>query len=151
LIALAVVTWTVHAQETPVANEGNTAQPVGAWRVFVSPELPGDPVFVNLSVFHTDGALVGFPPASPFPDGTVVSGSTGLWRRASIRDFDVVFYSTMYNGDLLAGYQRVRARIQLTDEGRGFLGRFTNDILDPDDNVVASITGTVTGKRILIN
>jgi hypothetical protein len=39
----------------------------------------------------------------------------------------------------------------LTDEGRGFLGRFTNDILDPDDNVVASITGTVTGKRILIN
>ena len=58
---------------------------------------------------------------------------------------------TLYNGDLLVGYQRVRARIHLTDDGRGFLGRFTNDILDPDDNVVASITGTVTGKRILIN
>ena len=151
LVAFALVTWPAQGQETPVVAEGHLAQPVGAWRVFVAPELPGDPVFVNLSVFHSDGTLVGFPPASSLPDGTVVSGSTGIWRRTGIRDFDVVFFSTMYNGDLLAGYQRVRARIQLTDEGRGFLGRFTNDILDPDDNIVVSITGTVTGKRIRID
>ena len=60
-----LVAWPVQGQEIPVAAEGRTAQPVGAWRVFVSPELPDDPGSVNLSVFHTEGTLVGFPPASP--------------------------------------------------------------------------------------
>ena len=151
LLALVLLASAALAQETPAASDGHSAQPVGAWRVFVSPELPGDPVFVNLAAFHTDGTLIGFPPASPLPDGTVISGSTGLWRRESNREVDVVFYSTLYNGEVLVGYQRVRARIQLTADGRGFVGRFTNDILDPNDGVVVSIAGAVTGRRILLN
>lgn len=131
-----------------VAGAANL-HPVGSWRVNVAPELPGDPVFVNLAVLHLDGTMVGFPPASPAPDGTFLSGSTGVWRRASSQTFNVTFYSTMYNGDVLVGYQRVRARIRLSSDGNQFHGRFTNDILDPQDNVLASIDGTVTAKRIV--
>lgn len=93
--------------------------------------------------------LVGFPPASPTADGTFASGSTGVWRRAESMKFDVTFYSTMYNGDLLVGYQRVTARIQLSSEGTRFQGRFTNDFLDADDNLLFSIEGTVTARRIV--
>jgi hypothetical protein len=91
LALAALVTAPVHGQETPVVPDGRPARLVGAWRVLVSPDLPGNPVFVNLSAIHLDGTLVGFPPASPLPDGTVTSGSTGVWRPATLNEFDVVF------------------------------------------------------------
>lgn len=117
----------------------------------VAPEVPGNPVFVNLGVFHLDGTMIGFPPASPMPDGTFLSGSTGVWRRTTSTGFDVTFYSTMYYGDVLVGYQRIKARIQITSDGNGFHGRFTNDILDPEDNLLVSIGGTVTARRIVLD
>jgi hypothetical protein len=139
------------AQEAALASEAGKVHPVGAWRVFVAPEVPGGPVFVNLATLHADGTIVGIPPASPMADGTFVSGSAGVWRRAAPSEFDVLFYSTMYNGDVLVGYARIRSRIQLSSDGERFSGRFTNDILDPDDNIVFSVEGTVTGRRILPN
>ena len=149
-LALAtVLTAPLSGQEGSLSADPGKAQIIGAWRVNVSPELPGDPVFVNLAAMHADGTIVGFPPASPMPDGTLLSGSTGVWRRLTAQDFSVLFYSTMYNGDVLIGYQRVRARVRLSSDGQRFDGRFTNDILDPLDNVLVSIEGTVTARRVL--
>lgn len=71
--------------------------------------------------------------------------------RATPLDFDVLFYSTMYNGDVLVGCQRVRARIRVSPDGQRFEGSFTNEILDGEDNVLASIVGTVRAKRIRQN
>ena len=139
----------VAAQEAAVTAGAVRANPVGAWRVKVAPEIAGNPVFVNLAVFHLDGTTVGFPPASPMSDGTFGSGSAGVWRRATSTQFEVTFYSTMYNGDVFIGYQRVRARVQFSSDGNSFHGRFTNDILDPEDNLVVSIGGTVAATGIV--
>jgi len=107
-------------------------------------------VFINLSTAHLDGTIVNFPTGN-IPGEPFLSAGVGVWRHFAGSEFLVLFYHAMHVGDTPVGYQRVRATVAVARDGKTSSGTFTNDILDPAENVLVSIPGTVTAKRIALD
>jgi len=105
-------------------------------------------------------------PAINTRDGGVVANACALnespgygqWVRTGSHQFAVTFVGLEYDLDGAMtgtpgannGTYKVRARVHLSDSSNEFNGPFTTEIFDLNGNVIFTVSGTVTGKRILV-
>jgi hypothetical protein len=105
-------------------------------------------------------------PAINTRDGGVISNACALnespgygqWVRTGNHEFAITFVGLEYDLDgtmtgtlgASSGTYKVRARVHLSDNSNEFNGPFTTDIFDLNGNVIFTVSGTVTGKRIVV-
>jgi len=103
-------------------------------------------------------------PAVNMRDGGVVANACALnespgygqWVRTGNHEFAVTFVGLEYDLDgtmtgtpgASSGSYKVRASVRLSDNSNEFNGPFTTDIFDLNGNVIFTVSGTITGKRI---
>ncbi len=130
---------------------------VGSWMVVGTPTgaQPGPPRI--LVSFTGDGVALRTAPlqqAAPTALGSdkmFISTTHGAWARMDDGTFGMTWVGFAFDeaGKFLAT-QRVRVSVQLNEAQDGFTGPYKTDFIGADGQVVASISGTVEGRRILV-
>src|SRR5262249_7267909 len=127
---------------------------VGSWIVAATP--PGGPGR-TLASFLPGGMVVRTAPLQQMaPPGLgvakmFISTTHGAWSRTSKTEFGLTIIGFVFDeaGKFLAT-QRIRAVLEVTESGDAFNAVATTDFIGADGNVLASISGTVQGSRILV-
>ena len=151
----------VSAQTTPstvksadVASE-QSAGIVGLWDVkFVSVGTPGIP----------DGTVIDQAYVTWHSDGTEIMNSgrpaissnfcMGVWKQIGQRGFKLNHFAKSWDmdtGKTFVGPANIKEDVVLNKFGDGYRGTFTINQFDTNGNVLAHITGTVTGERITVD
>jgi hypothetical protein len=99
--------------------------------------------------FTTAGGYKAFPPIATVQDVASELGSGyGRWAATSDKEFCLTFYSVIWKGGLVNGYQRAQDTLILSESGDEYTGHARVDFLDANWNVVFSTTSDVMGKRL---
>ena len=78
------------------------------------------------------------------------SAGYGVWARTGNNQFAITFIGNSFGADgLVASTYKVRANVSLGPTLNTFSGRFTTEIFDLGNNLIATFTGTVTGVRVV--
>ena len=142
---------------TDVALAGSREQLVGSWLVAATATgAPAAPPRVLVS-FGKDGVALRTAPirqAAPpaLGGGAMIIGTThGGWSRTGGRTFALTFVGLAFDeaGAFLAT-QRIRVAVEVSPVGDAFGGPFQTEFLAADGRVLASVTGTVRGTRIVV-
>ena len=140
--------------EVPQLTLGQSAGIVGLWNVkFVSVGTPGIPdgtvIDQALVVWHSDGTEImnsGRPAISS-------NFCMGVWKQIGQRGFKLNHYAKswdMVNGTTYVGPANIKEDVILNRFGDKYRGTFTINQYDTNGNVLAHITGTLTGERITV-
>ena len=136
------------------ADDSEDASIVGLWQItFTSKDTPGIPdgavIDAGYATWHADGTEImnsGRPP---------ITGSfcMGVWKQVGRSTFRLnhVALSWDTSGMNLVGPASVKEQVTVDRTGNGYKGTFTIDQFDTSGNVLAHITGEVTGRRITVN
>lgn len=125
-----------------VSAGGETApQLEGSWEVTVMPD-GGEPI-VDLATFTSGGGII-----NSDPDPNLSTGH-GTWVRTGGDAFAVTFVHFLSSGGVPLGRLKVRATAQLDKQTDTLSGPFQTDVII-GGNVVQTICGTVTAKRISV-
>jgi hypothetical protein len=106
-------------------------------------------------------------PALNTRDGGIVSNACfpnestgyGQWMRTGNGEFAITFVGLEYEvdedtgavlGASTTGTYKVRANITLSSDAQQFTGPFKTEIFDLDGNLIFTVTGTVTAKRVVV-
>jgi hypothetical protein len=126
---------------------------VGVWRTLVTPRNcqtgePLAPAFPGLFTFNEGGTMSEYgigPGSSP----ALRSPGHGVWQREhSWQDYSLAFTYYRYNASgLFLGSQKVTAALELGASGDDFTTNSTIEVLDANDNVIATACGTAVGTR----
>jgi hypothetical protein len=147
LCLLTVVTGTGYAQSG--SSEQNLT---GAWNVTI--DFGGViPTCSAPAVNNRDGGIVSNACTANESPGY------GQWVRTGNGEFALTFVGLEYGvdentgavlGTSTIGKYKVRANINLGNDGQEFSGPFKTEIFDLDGNLQFTVDGTVTGKRIVV-
>jgi len=146
--ALAGLTLTMMA---PAASAQTGINPLaqqlnGSW--IGELKLPNFPLLRVFMTYSPDGGIL----ATSSNNSIAETGQFGAWTRTGDRLFSLTVLGFVF--DEKGQYQairKIRATISLNDALDEFHGDGEADILDPNGNVIASISGlTVRGKRIRV-
>ncbi len=134
-------------------KDGGDDQIVGFWKVkFVSVGSPGIPdgtVVDNAFVqWHSDGTEImnsSRPPATS-------NFCLGVWQRAGSSRYKLNHFalSSDLNGNMI-GPAQIREDLVLDHHSNQYVGTFTIDQYDVSGNLLAHVSGRVTGKRITVD
>src|SRR5262245_49791841 len=129
------------ATARPQNNNGQT--PEGAWYVKIN--FQGDSSCAGPTVLTRDGNVIA-EPCSAF-----VGVGYGSWARVPNGQFAVTFIGNVYaaTGEI-AGTYKVRSLGSLDRSGNEFHSQFRADDFDAAGQLVGTVTGTTTAKRILV-
>ena len=141
-------------QTTGLARAAADEPLVGSWMVGVT--LAGGPLRV-LASFLPDGVAIRTAPlqqAAPSGLGVAkmfISTTHGAWNRISDTEFGLTLIGFAFDeaGKFLAT-QRIRAVLEVNETGETFTGSATTEFVGADGNLVASVSNTVQGSRILV-
>jgi hypothetical protein len=154
LAAIMVLTMTssiVLGQDRGSSN-ANERTIVGAWRTIVTGRncQTGDPLgtLKGLFTFNEGGTMSEYgigAGASP----ALRSPGHGVWERdPGWQDYSIAFTYYRYDANgVLIGSQKVKAALHLGTDGDEFTTSSTIEILDANDNLVATGCGTAAGTR----
>jgi hypothetical protein len=110
----------------------------------------------------------GLPPCAPAPTvafatnpnrGTLIADSCwafegagyGVWERTGNNQFAITFKGNSFGADgTVAASYKVRAWASLNNTANAFTGPFQTQIFDLSGNVLDTLTGTVSGIRIVV-
>ena len=125
----------------------------GAWRTMVTPVncQTGDPVgppFPGLFTFNKGGTMSEYgigPGSSP----ALRSPGHGVWERGrSWQDYSFTFTFYRYDASgVFIGSQKVTATLELGASGDEFTTHSVVEILDANDNVIATFCASAAGTR----
>ncbi len=157
----------VSGQETETSDsleeqtERSQRNIVGAWRTVVTPRscqtgLPVARDSRGLFTFNEGGTLSEYN--SPGPNPGVRSPAHGVWERKNglqqnlfspIKQYSFVFVVNRYDasGGLIST-QTVRAALELSASGNSYTTNASFEILDANDNLIATGCATGVGTRI---
>jgi len=141
LVALIVAGASLaYAQSQLVGAERIGHSIAGSWMITVIPDpASGVPPFVNYSAHTKDGMVIG--------SNETGHASIGVWSRAAGNQFAGTFVGfEVYEGQTI--HYKVRAVMELSQDGEAFTGPFVNDISDVEGNPLFTVTGTVQGTRL---
>jgi hypothetical protein len=126
------------AQDGPPAAD---AELVGSWVVTV--QLDGGPAFVNFTTVAPGGVLTNTAPNAAL--------GHGAWEGVDDRSYAVIFVHPVYDTDgAFQGQATVRSTVVVDPGGDAFAGPFVNEVTDAAGNVMASLSGTVSARRIAV-
>jgi hypothetical protein len=125
----------------------------GVWRTMVTPVncQTGDPVgppFPGLFTFNTGGTMSEYgigPGSSP----ALRSPGHGVWEHGqSWQDYSFTFTFYRYNASgVFIGSQKVTATVELGDSGDEFTTHSVVQVLDVNDNVIATFCARTAATR----
>ena len=138
LVALLAI-LTVSANAAPPNDAPRSGPMYGAWEVTVQPY--GAPPITNFAVMNRDGSLVNI---DPDPN---LSAGIGTWERASGGGVGVTFTHFLSDHGLPIGMLKVRASVELHEDGATGGGPFQTDVI-LGGVVVQTICGTVEARRV---
>jgi len=135
-------------------DDSEEASIVGLWQVtFTSKDTPGIPdgtvVDAGYATWHADGTEImnsGRPPIT----GNFCMGVWKQVRRSTFR-LNHVALSWDASGQTLVGPASIKEQVTVDHIGNRYRGTFTIDQFDTSGNVLAHITGEVSGRRITVN
>jgi len=145
IAAMLAFTSTATAQSTA---SGQTLE--GAWNVTVVFDQPGLPPCAPAGTVFTA--------VSP-GKGTMIAESCyasegagyGSWIRTAKDRFASTFIGNSFGSDgTVAATYKVRASASLGPTGDRFTGTFTTEFFDLGGNLLGTVTGTVSGVRIVV-
>jgi hypothetical protein len=140
---------------TSVSPSGKKPTIVGSWllTVNVPDNAPPFDSFKALWSLTGDGILItsaqGDVTPVPFP---TTSTAYGAWVQTQGRQYAATFVAILYDvqtGDNL-GTIKLSQSIILNDSGDQWNGPFKAKVLDPDGNVVVTLSGTINANRITV-
>lgn len=145
-IAIAMLAFSMTAMAQSATVFGQTLE--GAW---------------NVTVVFKDQGLPPCAPAGAVAIATSPGGGTmiaescyasegagyGAWVRKGPNQFAITFIGNSFGADgTVASTYKVRASVSLGPTANSFSGPFTTEFFDLGGNLLASVTGTVSGVRI---
>jgi len=147
-IALATMAAVAIAQVSLSAHEEQDRQGIeGVWDVAVTIRQcdTGTPVVAihAMNMFIQGGTL------TETSNDLLRSSSLGTWRRVSRHGYTAVFRFFTFNADgSVAGRNKITRTIKLSADGNRFSANAVFEVLDINDNLVASGCGTETAQRL---
>ena len=136
------------------ADDGEDASIVGLWQItFTSKDTPGIPdgtvVDAGYATWHADGTEImnsGRPPITS-------SFCMGVWKQVARSTFRLnhVALSWDTSGVNFVGPASIKEEVTVDRTGNGYKGTFVIDQFDSSGNVLAHITGEITGRRITVD
>ena len=130
------------------AQSGSSEQNLmGAWNVNI--DFGGVIPACSAPTLNTrDGGIVANPCAANESPGY------GQWVRTGNGEFALTFVGLEYDlaapGGTANGTYKVRASVSLSNDSQEFSGPFQTDIFDLNGNLVLTVKGTVTAKRVVV-
>jgi hypothetical protein len=128
---------------------------VGSWLETVTfPPESGRPPLQSLSSYHDDHTAVCADQGNVTVntnEPAVFSACHGAWKHLQKRTFAGTFIELI--SDLtgnLVGYLKVRSVFTVSQSGNEYTGSSLAEILDPDGNVIFSVTVANAGRRIQV-
>jgi len=151
MAALTVAFSFASAQATERTMSERTIQ--GAWRTMVTPVncQTGDPLgppFPSLLTFNKGGTMSEYG-ISPGGSPALRSPGHGVWQHEQgWQDYSYTFTFYRYNSTgVFIGSQKVNATLELGESGDEFTTHAAVEILDANDNVIATFCATAAGTR----
>ncbi len=119
----------------------------GTWRVEVTLRncQTGAPIrtIQALNTYLSGGSMLETGNSSPFR-----SPGHGVWQHTGGRDFTATFIFFRFNPDgTYAGSQKVTRNIEVGEDGNEFTATSSVEILDVNDNLIATGCATETARR----
>jgi hypothetical protein len=139
---LMLLVTTISTQAQPVQSQPQTLE--GAWNVTLTTQ--GITLCTAPAMFSREGTIIADP----------CSGSVGVgygaWVRTGNREFAGTFVGNVYGGSTgqVIGSYKVKSVGALQPDGRTFTGVFKTETFDINGNLLNTVTGTVVGKRIVV-
>jgi hypothetical protein len=165
IIALAVITPTivttsiasgpnVQGKQSSASSDASERTIVGVWRTVVTPVncqtgAPLGPLVIRgLSAFHEGGTMSEFGVA-PGSSPALRSPGHGVWQREhGWQDYSFAFTHSRYDASgAFIGSQTVRASLELDASGDEFTTKSAIEVLDTNNNVIATGCATSVGTR----
>jgi hypothetical protein len=138
-----------------LAQPAGKKQLVGVWEVKEAAHEQSQSPQLSLAMFGGDGSFttgVGYKALPPIPVvqdvATDVGPGYGRWAATGDREFRLTFYAVTRKAGEVAGFQRVRDTLVLSESGDEYTGHAQVDFLDADWNVVFSTTSEEKGSRL---
>ena len=136
-----------------VSAKGQARTVEGAWRNMVTPVncqtgAPLAPPFRSLLTFHEGGTMSEYG-ISPGTTPALRSPGHGVWQREKgWDDYSLAFTFYRYDASgLFIGSQKVTSALRLGASGEDFTSNAVVEILDANDNVVATFCANAAGTR----
>jgi hypothetical protein len=132
------------------ANSSQKKNLVGSWIETVTFEGGFMPPLKSLVNFSADGTVTVADQGNVnLSAGQLFSAGTGAWAAQGDRNFSwtVLELISDLNGNLV-GTLKVRGTYTVDNSGNNYSGVFQAQVLDTSDNVLFSVGGTNTGRRI---
>ena len=140
------------ARESTETSKSQMTTIIGAWRTVVTPRncQTGDPLgsLSGLFTFHQGGTMSEYgigPGSSP----ALRSPGHGVWQREN-GPHNYSFAFTFYRYDALGffiGSQKITAALKLGKSANHFITSSAIEVLDANDNLVATGCATAAGTR----
>jgi hypothetical protein len=144
-IALVAVMALIGAQSVTADNGTAAPEIEGTWLVTVT--IPdGPPPFPSLVTYARGGALV-------VTDGSVAPALgnvyQGTWAKTGAQTFAFTFLGLQYDASgVLVNYIRAREIVRLEPGGNAYNGVTVIEVLDLDQNVIATGSSTTHATRV---
>ena len=136
------------------ADDSQGASIVGLWQfTFTSKDTPGVPdgtvMDAGYLTWHADGTEImnsGRPPITS-------SFCMGVWKQVGRSTFRLNHVALSWDtpGMNFVGPANIKEQVTVDRTGNGYKGTFVIDQSDTSGNVLAHITGEVTGRRITVD
>jgi hypothetical protein len=139
---LMLLVTAISTQAQPVQSQPQTLE--GAWNVTITTQ--GIALCTAPAMFSREGTIIADPCWGSFGVGY------GAWVRTGNREFAGTFVGNVYDaatGQIVGGY-KVKSVGTLQADGRAFTGVFKTETFDVNGNLLTTATGTVLGRRILV-
>jgi hypothetical protein len=147
IITLALVaTMALIGAQSVTADNGTVAPEIeGTWLATVT--IPGGPPpFPSLVTYARGGALTVTDSSVSPALGNVYQGT---WARTGAKAFAFTFLGLQYDANgVLANYIRARETLRLEPGGNAYNGTTIIEVLDLDQNVIATDSSTTHGTRV---
>ena len=138
-LAAALVATSALAQTNPLSQ-----RLTGNWLVSVTVDGAHEPFTIETATYRDDGTY------TVISSDHSESNGVGSWGRIGNREFLSTHAQILYNEKgTFAGIAKVIAQIKLGESGDTFTGRFRVEISTATGEVVAKVTGSITGKLVV--
>jgi hypothetical protein len=147
VVVLIVATVLIGTQSVAADNGTSAPELEGTWLVTVT--IPdGPPPFPALVTYARGGALMVTDSSVSPALGNVYQGT---WTRTGSHTFAFTFLAFQYDADgIFANYLRAHETLQLDPGGNAYNGVTIIEVLDLDQNVIATASSTTHGTRVAV-
>jgi hypothetical protein len=144
IVALAVTMAVVGAQSVTADSSAVAPEIEGTWLVTVT--IPDVPPFPSLVTYARGGALLVTDSSVAPALGNVYQGT---WAKTGPHEFAFTFLGLQYDANgVFSNYLRARETLRLEPGGNAYNGVTLIEVLDPEQNVIATGSSTTHATRV---